>query len=39
VDGEGASNPTPLGNKKAADLKEDILAQHITGVGHLSQEK
>jgi len=31
VDGEGASNPTPLGNKKAADLKEDILAQHITG--------
>ncbi|KAJ4004402.1 lipin Ned1 [Fusarium irregulare] len=39
VDGDGASNPTPLGNKKAADLKEDILAQHITGVGHLSQEK
>ncbi|KAJ4131100.1 lipin Ned1 [Fusarium equiseti] len=39
VEGEGASNPTPLGNKKAADLKEDILAQHITGVGHLSQEK
>jgi phosphatidate phosphatase LPIN len=39
VEGEGASNPTPLGNKKVADLKEDILAQHITGVGHLSQEK
>ncbi|KAI1064684.1 hypothetical protein LB507_000146 [Fusarium sp. FIESC RH6] len=39
VDGDGASNLTPLGNKKAADLKEDILAQHITGVGHLSQEK
>ncbi|KAH7197194.1 Lipin/Ned1/Smp2-domain-containing protein [Fusarium flagelliforme] len=39
MEGEGASNPIPLGNKKAADLKEDILAQHITGVGHLSQEK
>ncbi|KAF5237590.1 hypothetical protein FAUST_5933 [Fusarium austroamericanum] len=36
---EDASTATPLGKKKAAELKEDVLAQHITGVGHLSIEK
>ncbi|CAF3552647.1 unnamed protein product [Fusarium graminearum] len=38
-EGEDASTATPLGMKKAAELKEDVLAQHITGVGHLSIEK
>jgi phosphatidate phosphatase LPIN len=38
-EGEDVSTAIPLGKKKAADLKEDILAQHITGVGHLSVEK
>ncbi|CEI64577.1 unnamed protein product [Fusarium venenatum] len=38
-EGENASTATPLGKRKAADLKEDVLAQHITGVGHLSIEK
>ncbi|QPC75358.1 hypothetical protein HYE68_006110 [Fusarium pseudograminearum] len=38
-EGEDASTATPLGKKKAAELKEDVLAQHITGVGHLSVEK
>ncbi|CAF3586432.1 hypothetical protein SNK03_001004 [Fusarium graminearum] len=30
-EGEDASTATPLGMKKAAELKEDVLAQHITG--------
>lgn len=38
-EGEDASTATPLGKKRAAELKEDVLAQHITGVGHLSVEK
>ncbi|KAM0305262.1 hypothetical protein ACHAPM_001639 [Fusarium culmorum] len=38
-EGEDASTATALGKKKAAELKEDVLAQHITGVGHLSVEK
>ncbi|PTD11974.1 hypothetical protein HYE67_008822 [Fusarium culmorum] len=30
-EGEDASTATALGKKKAAELKEDVLAQHITG--------
>ncbi|UZP33247.1 hypothetical protein NXS19_001063 [Fusarium pseudograminearum] len=30
-EGEDASTATPLGKKRAAELKEDVLAQHITG--------
>lgn len=38
-EGEDASTATPIEKKKAADLKEDVLAQHITGVGHLTTQK
>ncbi|KAF0639391.1 hypothetical protein FPSE5266_11643 [Fusarium pseudograminearum] len=30
-EGEDTSTATPLGKKRAAELKEDVLAQHITG--------
>ncbi|KAJ4271589.1 lipin Ned1 [Fusarium torreyae] len=38
-DASDAGAAAPSGQKRPASLKEDVLAQHITGVGHLSVEK
>ncbi|KAF5643952.1 SMP2 [Fusarium tjaetaba] len=37
--GDGTPDAAPVGQRRQGQLKEDVLAQHITGVGHLTVEK